>query len=59
MTSTPTANISFADGARDAETAGRVLAIDDDEIERERFLQSGQLGGDHVAPRLADDVAEE
>ena len=47
------------DGAREAEAARRILAVGDDEIEFERFLEARQLGRDHVAPRPPHDVADE
>ena len=46
-----------ADFFVDAEAAGRVLAVDDDEIEREGFAQIGDSFDDAGAPRPADDVA--
>ncbi len=43
----------------DAEAAGRVLAVDGDEIERVAGAQPGQLLDHGVAAGAADDVAEE
>ena len=48
-----------ADRLRDAEAAGRVLAVDDDEIEPPALAQGRQALDDRVAARPADDVAEE
>ncbi len=45
--------------ARDAETASRVLAIGDDEVDVEPLAQRGELGGEHVAPWPADHIAYE
>jgi len=47
------------DRFRDAESAGRILAIDDDEIEPEVADHAGQMFGDGGAPGPADDVAHE
>ena len=47
------------DIARDAEAAGGVLAIGDDEIDGEPLAQAGQLGREHVAPGPADHIADE
>ena len=49
----------LADGLGDAEAAGRVLAIDDDEIERPAAAQLGQPLVDRLAAGAADHVAEE
>ena len=43
----------------DAEAAGGVLAVDDDEIELPLRDQAGQLVGDAGAPGAADHVADE
>ena len=43
----------------DAEAAGGVLAIDDDEIERPVADHAGQMLRDGGAPGPADDVADE
>ena len=43
----------------DAETAGGILAIDDDEIERPVPDHAGQMFRDGGAPGPADDVADE
>ena len=43
---------------RDAETAGRVLAVDDDEIEPEIGNQAGKLLPHRRPPRFAHHVAE-
>ena len=48
-----------ADRLGDAEAAGRVLAVDDDEIELPGVAQAGQAVRDRVAAGAADDVAEE
>ena len=47
------------DFRRDAAAARGVLAVDDDEIERELSLQLGQARDDGAATRLAHNVAEE
>ena len=47
------------DGLGDAETAGGVLAIGDDEIERQIPPQDGDMFGDGGAAGAADDVADE
>ena len=46
-------------GFRKAETAGRVLAIDDDEIEPPAGAQEGNLLEEGGASRPPDDVADE
>ena len=47
------------DRLRDAETAGRVLAIDHDQIELPFLDEPGQALNDHSPPAAADDVADE
>ena len=47
----------FADLAGDAEAAGRVLAVDDDEIGIQLLAQRRQVREHGVAPRSSDDVA--
>src|SRR5262245_20522088 len=47
------------DGFRDAEAAGRILAIDDDEIERPVLDHAGEVFQDGGAAGPADDVADE
>ena len=49
----------LGDGAGEAEAAGGILAIGDDQIELQRVAQARQFGRHHVAARLADDVAQE
>ena len=39
-------------------SAGRVLTVDDDEIQRMLFLQFGQPGDHGVAARLTYDIAQ-
>ena len=46
------------DGLGDAEAAGRVLAVDDDEIELVALAQAGQRIDDRLAAGAADDIAE-
>ncbi|MEZ5891981.1 MAG: hypothetical protein R3C58_02365 [Parvularculaceae bacterium] len=43
---------------RDAETAGGVFDIDDDEIERMFFLEAGQTVGERHAPAASHHIAE-
>ena len=47
----------LVDRLGDAEAAGRVLAVDDDEIERPVADHARQMFGDGIAPGPADDVA--
>ena len=49
----------LVDRLGDAETAGGVLAVDDDEIERPVADHARQMFGDRGAPRPADDIADE
>ncbi len=49
----------LVDRLGDAEAAGGVLAIDDDEIERPVADHAGQMLGDGGAPGPADHVADE
>ena len=46
------------DGLGDAEAAGRVLAVDDDEVERVAPAQAGQRLDNRLAAGAADDIAE-
>ena len=50
ITSTPAANSSSAFFGRDADAAGRVLAVDDDEVGRELLAQPGQQLAQRAAP---------
>ena len=49
----------LVDRLGDAEAAGGILAIDDDEIERPVTDHAGQMFGDGGAAGLADDVTDE
>jgi hypothetical protein len=49
----------FRDGGRDAETAGGVFAVDDEEIDGVSFDELGQVLAYDVAARRAEDVADE
>ena len=44
---------------RDAEAAGRVLAVGDDEIDAELAAQARQVPGQRLAPGPADDISTE
>ena len=59
MASAPTSNRFLVDRLGDAESAGRVLAIDDDEIERPVPDHIRQMFRNRGATGLADDVADE
>jgi len=48
----------LGDGAGQSETARRVFAIGDDKIQFQTLAQAPQLGIHHIAPRLADNVAQ-
>jgi hypothetical protein len=47
------------DIAGDAETAGQILAIDDDEIELQVFAQGRQFRRQDFTPRFSDHIADE
>jgi hypothetical protein len=47
------------DAFSDSETAGRILAVDDDEIERPVADHPGQMLGDCGTAGSADDVTDE
>ncbi len=52
------AGIEFgADLVGDAEAVRGVLAVDDDEIERQFAAQARQMRADHLAPRPPDHIA--
>ena len=48
----------LGDGTGQAEAACRVFAIGDDEIQLQALTQTRQFGLHHIAPRLADNVAQ-
>jgi hypothetical protein len=49
----------FGDGGGDAETAGGVLAVDDEEVDGVGFHDVGEVFADDVAAGGAKDVADE
>lgn len=49
----------FGDGGRDAEAAGGVLAVDDEEIDGVGFHNVGEMFADDVAAGRTEDVADE
>jgi hypothetical protein len=48
----------FCDGGRDAEAAGRVFAVDDEEIDGVGFKDVGEMFADDVAAGGAKDIAD-
>ena len=59
MTFTPASNRFGGNLGCDARTAGGVLAVGDDKIQRLLFAQFRQQDFDRVASRLAHDVSDE
>ena len=49
----------FGEGGRDAEAAGGVFAVDDEEIDGVGFEDVGEMLADDVAAGGAEDVADE
>jgi hypothetical protein len=49
----------FCDGGREAEAAGGVFAVDDEEIDVVGFKDMGQVFADDVAAGRAKDIADE
>ena len=49
----------FGDGGRDAEAAGGVFAVDDEEVDGVGFEDVGKVLADDVAAGRAEDVADE
>ena len=49
----------FGDGGRDAEAAGGVFAVDDEEVDGVGFEDVGEVFADDVAAGGAEDVADE